>query len=130
MDGLEQRVLEALARAAVAEKVAERALALAQDAVIKVEILRNTPTPASLSSLPPDPFATEERPFKVPDDKLPLGSDAMIPRAMPLSPFALSVHGKLSDLEKRIEAKRAEQTLSDSDMDTVRDAIWDEVNEK
>ena len=126
MDGLEQRVLEALARAAVAEKVAERALALAQDAVIKVEILRNTPTPASLSSLPPDPFATEERPFKVPDEPVSTNTTD----AQKLSPFALSVHGKLSDLEKRIEAKRAEQTLSDSDMDTVRDAIWDEVNEK
>lgn len=45
MDKLTKQLIEALGRAAAAEKIAEKALAMAQEALIKVELLgRQQPT--------------------------------------------------------------------------------------
>lgn len=42
MGELEDKLIEALARAATAEKIADRALSLAQEAIIKIEELKAT----------------------------------------------------------------------------------------
>lgn len=106
MDAIEEKLLEALARAAVAEKVAERALALAQDCLVKVEILRAMPINNLPSAPLPDPFAEPEMKN--------LTEDAPIR----LSPFAASFSARAAQT-----AKEASENLETS-LNT-NEQIWD-----
>lgn len=117
MDALETKVLEALARAAVAEKIAERALALAQDVLVKVEILRQIQVAAPQTPMQNlDPF--------VPRD------EEIEPQPVRLSPFAISGIGRGPVQAQTLKEanEEAEKPLSDSDPESVREQLWDREN--
>lgn len=76
MDPIELRVSEALAKAAIAEKIAEKALSLAQDLYAELKYLKLQSTP--IAPMPLDPF--------VPEDSAP----APTQKVVKVSPFSVS----------------------------------------
>jgi len=116
MDAIETKLLEALARAAVAEKVAERALMLAQDCLVKVEILRQIQVVAPAApklDMTLDPFVPEE---KEPETQ------------SRVSPFSLEFARRAPAQSLKDANAEAEKPLGDADMDAVREQIWDKEN--
>lgn len=82
VENMEGRLLEALTRAMLAEKVADKALAAAMDAVAKVEVLRQLQA-ASTAMVPLEGLSTspdQPDPFEDPDEVAP---------PVRLSPFTL-----------------------------------------
>lgn len=104
VETMEGRLLEALTRAMLAEKVADKALAAAMDAVAKVEVLRQLqaagsvmPALDNLSTSPDQPD-----PFSDPDELAP---------PVRLSPFTL--RATMAQTVKQA-SEQVEKGLSDS----------------
>lgn len=109
MDPIEQRVCEALAKAAIAEKIAEKALSLAQDLYAELKVLKLQSQP--IVSVPVDPFVPEEASTPTPE------------KVVRVSPFSVSPSFKPQTAKKASE--NFEKALTEAE--EVSQELWNDA---